>query len=252
MPRGPNLKPLVGHFREVPCRAKPASVSGWARKPEGVARSPLSGRELARRNGKGLCANRRQAIPGLAGFRGSAQRPRTISTQSRKGRRARKDFLGRALAKPVRERPWLKSYLWRDQPRTITDALRLRLRKFPRGGATAPDQGNCRGRASRGRDEPDATLKRASCVVIPVARPSAAPGRLGNRLRRSRKFLEAQEVDNFPSFPMLRSSFSNPAGRPEALRSHAAAGETQFQPDETCLCRMRTAHPPASFPKSAR
>ena len=88
-------------------------------------------------------------------------------------------FLGRALAKPVRERPWLKSYLWRDQPRTNTDALRLRLRKFPRGGATAPDQGNCRGRASRGRDEPDATLKRASCVVGPVARPSAVPRQIG-------------------------------------------------------------------------
>ena len=70
---GPNLKPQVGHFREVPCRAKPASVSGWAGKPEGLARSLLSGRELARGNGKGLCANRRQAIPGLAGFRGAAR-----------------------------------------------------------------------------------------------------------------------------------------------------------------------------------
>ena len=35
---GPNVKPQVGHFREVPCRAKPASVSGWAGKPEGLAR----------------------------------------------------------------------------------------------------------------------------------------------------------------------------------------------------------------------
>ena len=38
--------------------------------------------------------------------------PRTISTQSRKERRARKDFWGRALAKPVRERPWFSSHLY--------------------------------------------------------------------------------------------------------------------------------------------
>ena len=100
-------------------------------------------------------------------------------------------------------------------------------------GRYRAEAGKLPGRASRGCAVADATLKQASCGVIPVARPSAAPGRLGNRLRRSRKFLEAQEVDNFPSFPMLRSSFSNPAGRPEALRSHAAAGETQFQPDVT-------------------
>ena len=174
-----------------------------------MARSPLSGRELARRNGKGLCDNRRLAIPGLAGFRGSAQRPRTISTQSRKGRRARKDFWGRALAKPVRERPWLKSYLWRDQPRTITDALRLRLRKFPRGGATAPDQGNCRGRASRGRDEPDASLKRASCVVGPVARPSAVPRQIGKAASQHGKARKAvgesrkPEVDKGKKFPKV-------------------------------------------------
>ena len=56
------------------------------------------------------------------------------------------------------------------------------------GGATAPNQGNCRGRASRDRDEPDATLKQASCGVILGARPSAVPGRLENRLRRLGKF----------------------------------------------------------------
>ena len=59
-------------------------------------------------------------------------------------------------------------------------------------------------------------------------------------------------MDNFPSFPMLRSSFPYPAGRPEALRSHAAAGETQFQPDDAWRRKRREAHLPAGFPKSAR
>ncbi len=39
-------------------------------KPEGLARRPLSVRELARGNGKGARANRREAIPVPAGFRG--------------------------------------------------------------------------------------------------------------------------------------------------------------------------------------
>ena len=152
----------------LPCPARPGNPKGW----RGVlfpGASLLAGTE---RDSAPIAARRFLALPASVVPRSA---PRTISTQSRKGRRARKDFLGRALAKPVRERPWLKSYLWRDQPRTNTDALRLRLRKFPRGGATAPNQGTCRGRASRGRDEPNATLKRASCVVGPVARPSAAP-----------------------------------------------------------------------------
>ncbi len=57
-------------------------------------------------------------------------------------------------------------------------------------GATAPRQENCRGRASRGCAVPNATLKRASCGVSPVARPLAALGRLGNRLQRLGKSLE--------------------------------------------------------------
>ena len=61
-------------------RRRRVFVSGGAWKPAGLARSVLSVRELARKDGKGRRANRRQAIPGLAGFRGrrgSAQ-PRTL------------------------------------------------------------------------------------------------------------------------------------------------------------------------------
>ena len=146
---------------------------------------------------------------------------------------------------PFREFSWS-----REAPPLCPSAL-----KYRRGcgaGRYRAEAGKLPGRASRGRVVADATLKRASCGVIPIARPSAAPGRLGNRLRRSRKFLEVQEVDNFPSFPMLRSSFPYPAGRPEALRSHAAAGETQFQPDDAWRRKRREAHLPAGFPKSAR
>ena len=42
-------------------------------------------------------------------------------------------------------------------------------------GATAPRQGNCRGRASRYRAVPGATSKRASCGASHAARPLAAP-----------------------------------------------------------------------------
>ena len=47
-------------------------VSDGAGKPEGLARSSLSGRELARWHGKGLRANRREAISGSVGVRGRA------------------------------------------------------------------------------------------------------------------------------------------------------------------------------------
>ena len=53
-------------------RRRRGFVSGGPGKPEGLVRSLLSVRELARRGGKGLRANRRQAIYGLAGFRGRA------------------------------------------------------------------------------------------------------------------------------------------------------------------------------------
>ena len=102
-----------------------------------------------------------------------------------------------------------------------------RMGRMPCGaGRYRAGAGKLPGHASRGCAVADATLKQSSCGVILVARPTAAPGRLGNRLWRSWKFLEVHEAGNFPSFPMLRSSFPNPAGRPEALRSHAAAGET--------------------------
>ena len=71
----------------------------------------------------------------------------------------------------------------------------LRAKRAVRG-ATAPRQGNCRGRASRGCAVPDATLKRASCGVCPVARPLAAPVRLENRLRRIGKSLEVYHTND--------------------------------------------------------
>ena len=45
-------------------------------------------------------------------------------------------------------------------------------------GRYRAEAGKLPGRASRGCVVADATLKRASCGVIPVARPSAAPSRL--------------------------------------------------------------------------
>ena len=80
-------------------------------------------------------------------------------------------------------------------------------------GRYRAEAGKLPGHASRGCAVADATLKQSSCGVILVARPTAAPGRSGNRLWRSWKFLEVHEAGNFPSFPMLRSSFPNPAGR---------------------------------------
>ena len=56
----------------------------------------------------------------------------------------------------------------------------------------------------------------------------------------------------FPVFLRCEAAFQIRRGRPKALRWHAPAGETQFQPDETWQRRMRTAHSPAGFPKSAR
>ena len=75
--------------------------------------------------------------------------------------------------------------------------------------ATAPNLGNCRGRASRGRDEPDATLKRASCVVGPVARPSAVPRQIGKAASQHGKARKAvgesrkPEVDKGKKFPKV-------------------------------------------------
>jgi hypothetical protein len=93
---------------------------------------------------------------------------------------------------------------------------------------------NCRGRASRVCVVPDATLKQASCVVGPVARPLAAPVRLENRLRRLGKSLEAfpplhtnlrlMTSDSLPSFPMLRSSLPNPSGEAEGLAQSWGGG----------------------------
>ena len=68
----------------------------------------------------------------------------------------------------------------------------------PRGGATAPNQENCRGRASRDRDEPDATLKQASCVVGPVARPSAVPRQIGKAASQHRKAGKAVDEGGKP------------------------------------------------------
>ena len=51
--------------------------------------------------------------------------------------------------------------------------------RLAREGATAPRQENDRGRASRVCAVADATLKRASCVVGPVARPLAVPRPIG-------------------------------------------------------------------------
>ncbi len=53
-----------------PRPAKRASASGEVREPEGMARTPLPMRGPARRNGRGVCANRRQAVPDHAGFHG--------------------------------------------------------------------------------------------------------------------------------------------------------------------------------------
>ena len=121
---------------------------------------------------------------------------------------------------------------------------------------------NCRGRASRVCVVPDATLKQASCVVGPVARPLAAPVRLENRLRRLGKSLEAfpplhtnlrlMTSDSLPSFPMLRSSLPNPSGEAEGLAQSWGGGRNAVS-----VCRDRTAPnahraPPDGFPNLAR
>ena len=54
----------------LPCPAKRASMSDEVWGTEGLTQRPPSVRELARRYGRGLCVNRRMAIPDLAGFRG--------------------------------------------------------------------------------------------------------------------------------------------------------------------------------------
>ena len=116
--------------------------------------------------------------------------------------------------------------------------------------ATAPRQGNCRGRASRVRAVPAAILKRASCGVSPVARPLAAPadwetasGGLGNLW----KFYTT--AHNFPSFSMLRSSLPNPAGggrRPCAVMARRAKRSFSPPRQDCAKCASRI---PRRFPK---
>ena len=94
------------------------------------------------------------------------------------------------------------------------------------GGATAPNQGNCRGRASRGHDEPDATLKRASCAVGPVVRPSAAPrqigkaasqhGKAGKAVREGGETRSGQRKEISRNFPSADSRIPNLVRRGEA------------------------------------
>ncbi len=132
------------------------------------------------------------------------------------------------------------------------EKAKRRRRRGCGAGRYRAEAGKLPGRASRGCVVADATLKRASCGVIPVARPSAAPGRLGNRLRRSRKFLEVQEVDNFPSFPMLRSSFPNPEGEAEGLARTWDGGRNAVSVRRDMAAQDARAHLPAGFPKSAR
>ena len=127
-------------------------------------------------------------------------------------------------------------------------------------GATAPNLGNCRGRASRGRDEPDATLKRASCVVGPVARPSAAPGRLGRLLRSMGKLGKrwtnggnpkwTREV-NFQKFPIRRRRLPNLVRRGEASGRGRPTHEARFNAAAS-RPEPRNARRRTSFPNSAR
>ena len=123
------------------------------------------------------------------------------------------------------------------------------------------ETGKLPGRASRGCAVPSATLKQASCVVGPDARPSTAPADWetafgGWEILESRLSLELQLIiarydGSFQSFPMPRSGFSNLAGEAVGLRGLAATSETKFRAGAVRPRQMRVAHP-RQFPNSAR
>ena len=143
-------------------------------------------------------------------------------------------------------------------------------------GATAPKQGNCRGRASRVRAVYTATMKRASCGVSPVARPSAAPadwktasGGLGT-IRKSWRLVvdpgfdlhlwicpevgqqpqaaagNAQAVENliFPVFPCCEAAFPIRRGEGEGLARSRGGGRNAVSDRRYRTSQDAHAHPP--------